>query len=145
MFACLVACTSVYDPPPNLAIYVDDQARENGVPPGIAEALIERESHWNPFASRWNANGTRDEGIMQLNNRTRRWLERRYNDGKIINPYNPYDNVRLAMRYLGDLYSVTGSWSVALQAYNAGIGTVWQGDVPAAAKVYAKRIEQMSF
>lgn len=139
IFACLVS-TSAFAPSQALALYIAQEAHHNGVPLRIAEAIVRVESDWNLFATHRNSNGTRDEGLWQLNSRTLRWLEVRYNSGRAINPYDPYVSTRIALRFIGDLYSVTGSWSMTLEAYNAGIGRAWSENVPRETVSYVRRV-----
>ena len=67
-----------------------------------------------------------------------------YNDGLPIDPFDPETAIRVGIRYLADLYSQTGSWSIALKSYNGGIGHylepwVW-GPWKDESIVYAKNI-----
>jgi len=141
LFACLLS-TSAFAPAPELALYVEQQAKANGVPLQIAEAIIWQESGWNPFAVRHNPNGTTDQGLWQLNTRTSRWLAKRYNGGVAINAFDPYVSTRIALKYLGDLYSVSASWKVALYMYNAGLGAVLSRAIPASTVWYAQQIQE---
>ena len=141
LFACLLS-TSAFAPDPNLALYIAQQAKLNGVPLEIAEAIVSVESGWNPFATRRNRNGTIDAGLWQLNSRTIKWLAKRYNSGQPINAYDPYVSTRIALKFIGDLYSVTGSWAATYASYNAGIGTVWSGDIPTHTVWYVKQIQE---
>lgn len=119
LFACLFWST-VFAPAPSLVLYIREEAARNGVPAYVAEAIIQHESRWNPFAVRYNRNGTVDRGLWQINSATLPWLEERYNKGKDLNVYDPYSASRVALAYLGALYSTFESWPKALEAYNGG-------------------------
>lgn len=49
-----------------------------------------------------------------------------------VNPYDPYDSITGAARYLRDLRKQVSSWSEALAAYNWGIGNVKRKGLAAA-------------
>jgi len=105
---------------------------EVGVPPDFSLAIALTEN-WtlNPRAiSPPNRNGTRDKGVMQLNQNyffLERW-------------YCPEENIRVGVthiRWLMDHPSTCTFWSVAI-AYNAGLGRLRQP--PQSTLVYADQV-----
>lgn len=96
-------------------------AREFGVDKSLVKAVIHAESGYNPNAvSRKGATG-----LMQLMPGTAQGL-------KVADSFNPEDNIRGGVRYLRFLLDTfKGNVSLALAAYNAGLGKVARyGGVP---------------
>jgi soluble lytic murein transglycosylase-like protein len=124
---------------PELVAYVYREAKANGVPRAIAEAVIWRESSWRPYAIHRNATSV-DMGLMQVNSRTWAMLEKRYDHGVISWAYDPYQNARYGLRYLGALRTVLGDWEDALRAYNGGLGAVIRGAVPESSVWYERDV-----
>lgn len=96
-------------------------AREFGVDKSLVKAVIHAESGYNPNAvSRKGA-----AGLMQLMPSTAQGL-------KVADSFNPEDNIRGGVRYLRFLLDTfKGNVSLALAAYNAGLGKVSKyGGVP---------------
>lgn len=93
-------------------------ACEHGIPTGLFDAMIIRESRYNPLAvSPRNA-----FGFAQLMPGTASWLG--------VNRFDPKQNMRGGARYLRRQLDKFGSVEVALAAYNAGPGRVRGGFVP---------------
>jgi len=96
-------------------------AREFGVDKSLVKAVIHAESGYNPNAvSRKGATG-----LMQLMPSTAQGL-------KVADSFNPEDNIRGGVRYLRFLLDTfKGNVTLALAAYNAGLGKVSRyGGVP---------------
>jgi len=96
-------------------------AREFGVDKSLVKAVIHAESGYNPNAvSRKGATG-----LMQLMPSTAQGL-------KVTDSFNPEDNIRGGVRYLRFLLDTfKGDVSLALAAYNAGLGKVSRyGGIP---------------
>lgn len=96
-------------------------SREFGVDKALVKAVIHAESGYNPNAvSRKGATG-----LMQLMPGTAQGL-------KVADSFNPEDNIRGGVRYLRFLLDTfKGDVSLALAAYNAGLGKVAKfGGVP---------------
>lgn len=110
---------------------VQEQVRlesvEHGVPYLAAVTIILMESRWNLEAMNVNPDGSRDWGLMQLN-------DRYFTDGgdwKV--------NVHVGVVLLASLKAEAGTWYWAFYAYNAGIGSFRRGAPSAAARDYATR------
>ena len=100
---------------------IDAAARENGLDPALLAAVIEQESGFNANAT--SAAGA--QGLMQLMPSTAASLG-------VTNPYDPSQSISAGARYLrNDLDHVGGDISLALAAYNAGLGAVQRyGGIP---------------
>lgn len=93
-------------------------ACEHGIPTGLFDAMIIRESRYNPTAlSPKNA-----FGFAQLMPGTAMGLG--------VNRFDPYQNMRGGARYLRQQLDKFGRVQLALAAYNAGPGRVRGGLVP---------------
>ena len=100
---------------------ISTYAREFGVDKSLVKAVIHAESGYNPNAvSRKGA-----AGLMQLMPGTAQGL-------KVADSFNPEDNIRGGVRYLRFLLDTfKGNVSLALAAYNAGLGNVSKyGGIP---------------
>jgi len=96
-------------------------SREFGVDSSLVKAVIHAESGYNPNAV--SPKGA--QGLMQLMPSTAKGL-------KVADSLNPSDNIRGGVRYLRFLLDTfKGDESLALAAYNAGLGTVAKyGGIP---------------
>lgn len=116
-----------------------EEAESAGVPLWIAGRLIWAESQWHPRAIGNNPNGTQDLGLGQLNSAYLEYFER-YNDGRPVDPFSPRQSIRVALRYLADLYAMTGTWPDAVASYNCGPGRWKSGDIPETTRRHVARI-----
>jgi len=112
-------------------------ATELGIPPNIAEALVERESEFNPTAI--NPNDP-SYGIMQLYKENLDWFADHFNEGKKFNPFDPTISIRIGLEYLASLYKMFGNWFDTLAAYNAGPAAVSKKKYPASTVRYVNWI-----
>ena len=96
------------------------EARRNGLDPALVAAVIQVESHFDPFA----VSSVGACGLMQLMPPTARWLLEKSSEPKQIRPahlFNPVFNIELGAGYLAHLMSrFDGDLTRALIAYNAG-------------------------
>jgi soluble lytic murein transglycosylase-like protein len=96
------------------------ESRRNGLDPALVAAVIQVESHFDPFAV--SAVGAR--GLMQLMPPTAQWLLQRDPSPPKIHPsqlFNPVLNIELGTTYLAHLMTrFEGDLTRALIAYNAG-------------------------
>jgi soluble lytic murein transglycosylase-like protein len=99
------------------------ESRRNGLDPALVAAVIQVESHFDPFAV--SAVGAR--GLMQLMLPTAQWLLQRNPAPQKIRPaqlFNPVLNIELGTSYLAHLMErFDGDLTRALIAYNAGPST----------------------
>jgi soluble lytic murein transglycosylase-like protein len=96
-------------------------SREFGVDSSLVKAVIHAESGYNPSAV--SPKGA--QGLMQLMPKTAQGL-------KVADSLNPSDNIRGGVRYLRFLLDTfKGNESLALAAYNSGLGSVAKyGGIP---------------
>ena len=116
-----------------------EESEAAGVPLWIAGRLIWAESRWHPRAAGNNPNGTQDMGFGQLNSAYLEYFAR-YNDGRPVDPFSPRQSLRVAFRYLAELYAMTGTWPDAVAAYNCGPGRWKTGDIPEVTRRHVARI-----
>ena len=100
---------------------ISSYSREFGVDSSLIKAVIHAESGYNPNAV--SPKGA--QGLMQLMPKTAQGL-------KVADSLNPSDNIRGGVRYLRFLLDTfKGNESLALAAYNSGLGTVAKyGGIP---------------
>jgi soluble lytic murein transglycosylase-like protein len=100
---------------------INSCATEFGVDKSLVKAVIHAESGYNPNAV--SSKGA--AGLMQL-------MPATAHDLKVANSFNPTDNIRGGVRYLKFLLNTfKGDVTLALAAYNAGLGNVAKhGGVP---------------
>jgi soluble lytic murein transglycosylase len=100
------------------------ESRKNGLDPLLTAAVIQVESHFDPFA----VSGAGARGLMQLMPPTAQWLLARDADARndklrAAALFNPVLNVELGTAYLAQLLRrFDGDLTTALIAYNAGPG-----------------------
>ena len=100
---------------------INSCSREFGVDSSLVKAVIHAESGYNPSAI--SPKGA--QGLMQLMPKTAQGL-------KVSDCFNPSDNIRGGVRYLRFLLDTfKGDESLALAAYNSGMGSVAKyGGIP---------------
>lgn len=100
-------------------------ACEHGIPTGLFDAMIIRESGYNPVA----VSSSNAFGLAQLMPGTAAGLG--------VNRFDPFQNMRGGARYLRQQLDKFGQVQLALAAYNAGPGRVRNGLVPRIAETQA--------
>jgi soluble lytic murein transglycosylase-like protein len=93
-------------------------ACENGISPGLFDAMIIQESRYNPVA----VSSRKAFGLAQLLPGTARQLG--------VNSYDPVQNLRGGARYLRQQLDKFGHVHLALAAYNAGPARIRGAAVP---------------
>ncbi|HLY21137.1 MAG TPA: transglycosylase SLT domain-containing protein, partial [bacterium] len=101
--------------PEQIRRWVEQYARQYGVPLDLALRLVNQESGFRSNA----VSSAGAIGPAQLMPATARELG--------VNPRDPEANVRAGMDYLAQKYREFGNWQEALAAYNAGSGAVRSG------------------
>jgi len=96
-----------------LEALADEEAEKRGIHPGLARAMIEKESGWNPKA----VSGAGAQGLMQLMPGTAKELG-------VNDPFSAEENLRGGLDYLKQQMDEFKSPEKALAAYNAGPGNV---------------------
>lgn len=98
----------------NLQKHVLDVCEEYGVDPALVYAVIERESHFDP-----NAVGTASYtlGLMQVDPY---WNRDRMAELNCYDLFDPYQNIRVGVHLLAELFSEGYSIEGALMSFNMG-------------------------
>lgn len=98
----------------------EEEAKKRGIHPGLAKAMIEKESGWNPSA----VSGAGAQGLMQLMPGTAK-------DLGVKNSLDPSENLQGGLDYLKQQLEEFKTPELALSAYNAGPGNVRKfGGIP---------------
>ena len=102
-----------------------DSANSRGIDPAIALAIASHESGFNPNAvNTANPNGTKDWGVMQLNDTTVQTIG-------VTNPLDPKQNIDAGVSLLAGLLNrYSGNVRNALWAYASGPGNVGPTKTP---------------
>lgn len=106
------------------------------IPKGLLSRMAYQESRYNPFAV--SAAGAK--GLMQFMPKT--WAEWKTGDYDIL---DPKAQIAAAAKYMRWLYSRTNSWTLALAAYNWGIGNLEKKgfqSAPKETRVYVAEISK---
>lgn len=125
MFAVVLGCAvgqeKVYLPITDPWVeYKDPVPTFCGVPVPVLDRLIQSESSWRVRAVN-KTDGEHSVGLAQVN---MKWLSYFRNKYGLHDPYNPWQALAFAARYLRDLYTQTGSWYKAVLAYKCGLSNV---------------------
>ena len=105
--------------PRKYAEYVEKYAAEFSVPEYIVYSVVKVESDFDSFAQ--SEKGAC--GLMQLMPKTYEWLAELLDEApKDI--FDAEENIKYGTYYLGMLYERYNDWTIALCAYNAGMGNV---------------------
>lgn len=103
-----------------------------GIPAELLVAQAYQESRFNPEAvNSWSG----AMGMMQFMPATAAEFG--------IDPFEPYQAINAAGKYMAQLYRSTGDWKLALAAYNWGIGNVTRkgiGRAPTETRNYMAQI-----
>ena len=108
--------------PKKYSDYVELYAEQYDIPPHMLYAVIKTESGFDSAA----VSNKGAVGLMQFMPDTFDWLTNEMLFEHLADGmrYDPETSVRYGAWLLSHLYKRYGDWSVALAAYNAGIGTV---------------------
>jgi Transglycosylase SLT domain len=108
-------------------VWVVRYCDETGVPVWLACRLFAHESSasGDPLDGRWNPNATNwlgASGLAQIMPINLGLFAIKYNNGVPVDPFDPETAIRCGIRYLADLFAMSGSWQTALRSYNGGAG-----------------------
>lgn len=95
-------------------------SQEHGLPPGLLSRMAKQESNYDP-------NVVSHAGAIGLMQIVPKW----HPD---VNPKDPQESIFYAAGYIKHLKKLTGSWIMALAAYNWGIGNLRRKGIDAAPK-----------
>lgn len=106
------------------------QSRSHNLDPAFVWAVVEQESGGRAYVTNLNTNGTRDHGLMQMNDGgTAQWAWKNVfpeEPFSIDALYCPITNMKLGMWLLSYLNEKFDSYHAVLTAYNRGIGGLQQ-------------------
>lgn len=121
---------------PLYAAQISSVESAQGIPPNLLGRQLYQESAYRPEVINGSVRSAAGAiGIAQFMPATAADLG--------IDPTNPTQSIAAAGRYLRSLYNQTGSWQLALAAYNWGIGNVLRqgiGAAPAETRNYVAQI-----
>lgn len=113
--------------PPQYRAVIAAAEADNGIPAGMLARLLYQESRYRPeIIDGRKRSPTGAMGIAQFMPATAAEMG--------VDPLDPMQAIPAAGRYLAWLYGKTGGWSMALAAYNWGIGNVMRKGLSAAPK-----------
>ena len=121
-FPCLDSYETIYVDP-EIQDYIKLVSCEFGVPYELSLAVCYAESEFNPYIDNTglNSDGTTDYGMMGLNSLYLQSNCDIYNNGVMIDPYNPYENIYIGVQILAYNYNYfCGNIYDTANAYNLG-------------------------
>lgn len=92
--------------------YTEVVCAERNICPELVQAIIEKESSWNPKAKNGDC-----IGLMQINPK---YQQERMKKFGVTDLTDPYDNILVGTDYLLELFEKYGDVYAVLQFYNAG-------------------------
>ncbi len=115
--------TPVASDPSQIKQMVSSAAKKYGVPENLALGVASHESNFDPYAKHLNDNGTKDWGVMQLNDTTVKTMG-------VQKPLDAAENIDAGVKLLGQhLARYGGDQKKALWAYADGPGAVESGNL----------------
>lgn len=102
-------------------------ASRSGIPEGLLRAVAKVESNNRPDAIHYDADGTHDVGVMQVNSSHLLELESRYHITEQILLEHPCVNIAVGARILGGFIRRYGITWRAVGSYDAGTGANKEG------------------
>jgi len=145
----------IYPSPPSwvkntIVLFIMKECEKSNVPYLLIFKMIEYESGWNQ--SRYFLNKDNrgkivsiDYGYLMINSLNIKNFIHSFKDSNrkessydVIN--NVYDNIQIGIRYLRSCYDQTGSWTLAVTAYNAGPANAINGTIGLRTKQYVNYI-----
>lgn len=114
---------------------ISSTERYRGIPAGMLGALVQTESDFDPFAFNPTSGAS---GIAQI-------IPRWHPD--IVDPFDPYEAIPYAGKYLRQMFDRFGTWDLALAAYNWGPTVLAANgieDAPAETREYIAKINRLA-
>jgi hypothetical protein len=111
--------------PPQYEWWVRDACERTGVPVWMAARLFSTESTGDPLSGRWNPRAVSwmgAQGLAQVMPVNVGAFSEWYFGGRPFDPFDPQQAIWAGTCYLADLHASTGSWRIAVLAYNGGLG-----------------------
>lgn len=109
----------IYDVPldKDLQKYIYKLSKIKNVPYELVLGVIKTESNFNPALSHKNKNGSTDKGLMQINSVHKKWC----NELGITDLFDPYQNVKIGVEMLSNIYKEYPNIHKTMMIYNMGI------------------------
>lgn len=90
--------------------YIEAVCEPRHICPELIEAIIERESRWNPKAVNGDC-----MGLMQI---SERWHRERMERLGVTDLFDPYDNILVGVDYMAELFEKYEDAGMVLMVYN---------------------------
>lgn len=90
--------------------YIEYVCESRHICPELVEAMIERESRWNPNAINGDC-----MGLMQI---SERWHQERMERLGVTDLFDPYDNILVGVDYMAELFERYEDPGMVLMVYN---------------------------
>ena len=113
----------------DLKVYTRDLCEEYDVEYSRVLAIIWNASRFDASATGYNSNGTKDYGLMQLNDVTFDFLNENIGIESMDELYNPETNILAGVTLLSYYEGITGDSDTALSMYQTGAGAYYEGYV----------------
>lgn len=94
----------------DLEAYIERVCEPYNICPELIEAMIERESRWNPEAVNGDC-----MGLMQI---SERWHRERMERLGVTDLFDPYDNILVGVDYMAELFERYEDPGMVLMVYN---------------------------
>lgn len=94
----------------DLEAYIERVCEPYNICPELVEAMIERESRWNPKAQNGDC-----MGLMQI---SERWHRGRMERLGVTDLFEPYDNILVGVDYIAELFEKYEDPGMVLMVYN---------------------------
>ena len=94
----------------DLESYIEQVCESCNICPELVEAMIERESRWNPKAQNGDC-----MGLMQI---SERWHRERMERLGVTDLLEPYDNILVGVDYMAELFERYEDPGMVLMVYN---------------------------
>ena len=111
--------------------YIEVVCEQKNISPAFVQALIEKESNWEPDARNGDC-----VGLMQL---SEKWHQDRMEKYGVTDLTDPYDNILLGVDYLAELFHRYEDPAMVLMIYN-GDSRAWRYWETGEMSEYAARI-----
>lgn len=128
--------------------YICELSEKNDINPDLVVAILMVENpEFNPEVINKNENSTVDCGLFQLNDKYL-WTTFKDNywfDNVELDPFNWKHNTFIAISHIKYLSNNLKVQDDIILAYNCGIGSVMNNDIPSSSMLYLKKVKNNLF